>query len=58
MISTFDDCLVRAGSSLGELRRTIESLGYHAFSVGRFALRPVTELTLSHGVAFCRACLA
>jgi FkbM family methyltransferase len=36
--------LVRAGSNLCELHQTVQSLGYQAFVVGRFGLRPVADL--------------
>ena len=36
--------LVRAGSTLSELHQTVSSFGYRAFVVGRFALKPVTDL--------------
>jgi FkbM family methyltransferase len=36
--------LARAGSSLGELHGTLQSIGYEPFAVGRFGLGPITDL--------------
>ena len=45
--------LVRAGSNLTELHQTIQSFGYRAFAIGRFALRPVTDLAQTRSCNWC-----